>query len=69
MQMHVFSVVLFMLVGGGMASLNHTRYDVAFSIPFMTIYDSKSHDVHHRLPQSNYGQYIMFWDYIFGSYR
>jgi sterol desaturase/sphingolipid hydroxylase (fatty acid hydroxylase superfamily) len=25
--------------------------------------------VHHRIPQSNYGQYMMLWDYIFGSYR
>jgi sterol desaturase/sphingolipid hydroxylase (fatty acid hydroxylase superfamily) len=29
----------------------------------------KNHDVHHRLPESNYGQYIMLWDYLFGSYR
>jgi sterol desaturase/sphingolipid hydroxylase (fatty acid hydroxylase superfamily) len=25
--------------------------------------------VHHRLPESNYGQYIMLWDHAFGSYR
>ena len=29
----------------------------------------KNHDVHHRLPESNYGQYIMLWDYLMGSYR
>jgi len=25
--------------------------------------------VHHRLPESNYGQYTMLWDHAFGSYR
>jgi len=36
---------------------------------YLTIYDSKAHDVHHRIPQSNYGQYTMLWDHLFGSYR
>jgi len=27
------------------------------------------HDLHHRLPQSNYGQYTMVWDHLWGSYR
>jgi sterol desaturase/sphingolipid hydroxylase (fatty acid hydroxylase superfamily) len=35
----------------------------------MCSYTVKNHDVHHRLPESNYGQYIMLWDHIFGSYR
>lgn len=26
-------------------------------------------DVHHRIPQSNYGQYTVFWDRIFGTFR
>jgi len=34
-----------------------------------TIFDSKHHDVHHRIPQSNYGQYTVFWDRIFGTFR
>jgi sterol desaturase/sphingolipid hydroxylase (fatty acid hydroxylase superfamily) len=53
------------VAGGYMAGLNHTRHDLVVGI----IYDSKAHDVHHRIPQSNYGQYTMFWDYIIGSYR
>lgn len=85
-EMHVLSIVLFHLFGGGLASLNHTRFDFVISFPkFFSssssttpsgdennrfiLYDSKNHDVHHRIPQSNYGQYIMFWDYVFGSYR
>mmetsp|Transcript_5599 Transcript_5599/g.9746 ORF Transcript_5599/g.9746 Transcript_5599/m.9746 type:complete len:96 (+) Transcript_5599:390-677(+) len=59
-----------MAIGGILAGLNHTRYDMTVSIlGGITIFDSKAHDVHHRIPQSNYGQYIMLWDYIFGSYR
>ena len=36
---------------------------------YLTVFDSKAHDVHHRIPQSNYGQYTMFWDYVFGTFR
>jgi sterol desaturase/sphingolipid hydroxylase (fatty acid hydroxylase superfamily) len=49
-----------------MASLNHTRFDAV--IPW-GVYDVKAHDVHHRIPQSNYGQYIMLWDRLMGSFR
>lgn len=62
---HIYAVAVFILAGGFLASLNHTRFDIV--IP--GIYSVKVHDVHHRLPESNYGQYTMFWDYIFGSYR
>lgn len=62
---HMYAVIVFILVGGFLASLNHTRYDI--TIP--GIYSVKVHDVHHRLPESNYGQYTMFWDHIIGSYR
>jgi len=36
---------------------------------YWTIFDSKHHDVHHRIPQSNYGQYSVIWDRIFGTFR
>ncbi|RYH13977.1 fatty acid hydroxylase family protein, partial [archaeon] len=62
---HMYAVAFFIIVGGVLASLNHTRYDIV--IP--GLYSVKVHDVHHRLPESNYGQYIMLWDYLFGSYR
>ena len=35
----------------------------------ISIAQSQNHDVHHRLPESNYGQYTMLWDHAFGSYR
>lgn len=62
---HIYTAVFFILIGGLLASLNHTRFDV--TIP--KIYDVKVHDVHHRIPESNYGQYTMFWDRVFGSFR
>jgi sterol desaturase/sphingolipid hydroxylase (fatty acid hydroxylase superfamily) len=33
------------------------------------VYDVKAHDVHHRIPQSNYGQYTVLWDRLLGSFR
>lgn len=62
---HIYTVVYFILAGGILASLNHTRFDI--NIPYL--YSVKVHDVHHRLPESNYGQYTMFWDTLLGSYR
>lgn len=62
---HIYTVVFFILAGGILASLNHTRFDV--SIPF--VYNVNVHDVHHRLPESNYSQYTMLWDRIFNTYR
>jgi sterol desaturase/sphingolipid hydroxylase (fatty acid hydroxylase superfamily) len=32
------------------------------------LYDVKAHDIHHRIPESNYGQYTMFWDKLHGSW-
>mmetsp|Transcript_1570 Transcript_1570/g.3309 ORF Transcript_1570/g.3309 Transcript_1570/m.3309 type:complete len:165 (-) Transcript_1570:34-528(-) len=69
MKIHVISVIIFMALGGGLAGINHTRFDAQINFFGLTIFDSKNHDVHHRIPQSNYGQYTVFWDYIFGSYR
>ena len=69
LQVHIFCVVLFLAIGGSLAGLNHTRFDFTMQVFGFTIYDSKVHDVHHRMPQCNYGQYIMLWDHIFGTFR
>lgn len=73
-DLHAVGGLLFLAVGGLLAGFNHTRHDIEISIPLskhrkLVLFDSKAHDVHHRIPQSNYGQYSMFWDYLFGSYR
>ena len=69
LQVHMVAILMFLAVGGLLAGLNHTRFDIELSLFGFTFYDSKAHDVHHRIPQSNYGQYIMLWDYVLGSYR
>ncbi len=61
---HILTVAFFIIVGGILASLNHTRYDIQ-----SLVFNVNVHDVHHRIPESNYSQYTMLWDYIQGSYR
>jgi len=68
-QFHIVGLIVFLLVGATLTGLNHTRFDACVQIWNITIYDSKWHDVHHRIPQSNYGQYVNFWDLVFGSFR
>lgn len=64
-QVHALTLVVFIFIGGTLASLNHTRIDLR--LPFL--FNVRAHDLHHRQPRVNFGQYIMFWDYIFGTYR
>ena len=63
---HVAALLVFIVLGGMLASLNHTRLDVR--LPW-GIYEVRSHDVHHRLPKSNYGQYTQLWDVLLGTFR
>jgi sterol desaturase/sphingolipid hydroxylase (fatty acid hydroxylase superfamily) len=63
---HVYTIAAFIITGGVLASLNHTRLDL--NIPF-GVYSVKAHDVHHRIPESNYAQYTMYWDKLHGFYR
>jgi len=48
---HITTVLVFIIIGGFLASLNHTRFDV--QIPG-AVYDVKWHDHHHVVPNSNY---------------
>jgi sterol desaturase/sphingolipid hydroxylase (fatty acid hydroxylase superfamily) len=65
-NIHIAAAMFFLAFGGYLAGLNHTRHDIVL---LGGIYDSKAHDVHHRIPQSNYGQYSMLWDKLFNTYR
>jgi len=72
MRVHALACVLFLVIGGCLATLNHTRLDCAFlRIPFtnVPIFGVRAHDTHHAIPNSNYGQYIMFWDWVMGTFR
>ncbi|CAJ1010867.1 putative Fatty acid hydroxylase superfamily [Leishmania naiffi] len=64
-QVHALTAVLFIFIGGTLASLNHTRLDL--HIPY--IFNVNAHDYHHRQPRVNFGQYIMFWDWVFGTFQ
>jgi len=57
---HAVACVMFLVLGGCLATLNHTRLDCAFlRLPFIgvPIFGVRAHDTHHAIPNSNYGQY------------
>jgi sterol desaturase/sphingolipid hydroxylase (fatty acid hydroxylase superfamily) len=72
-QVHLLTVLTFLSLGGVLATLNHTRFDVNLTVPCtggrVALYSAASHDVHHRTPLLNYGQYVQVWDVLFGTYR
>lgn len=63
--LHAVTFLMFVFIGGTLASLNHTRYDIR--IPY--VFNVGAHDFHHRQPLCNFGQYIMLWDCVFGTFR
>ncbi|KAG8347518.1 putative C-5 sterol desaturase [Trypanosoma vivax] len=64
-QVHALTAVVFIFIGGTLASLNHTRIDIR--VPY--IFNVRAHDLHHSQFKYNYGQYIMLWDWVFGTYK
>jgi len=69
LRIHAVAALLYLALAGVLAGWNHTRFDVAWSVLGVPVFDAKVHDVHHRIPRSNYGQYTIFWDTVFGTYR
>jgi len=50
------------------ACFNHTGFDLR--VRFLGIdYSVRAHETHHRKPQTNFAQYVMFWDRLMGTYR
>ena len=64
MPLHSAAGIAFVVLGGLMASLNHTRMDIRLP----GFYAVEAHDVHHHRVTYNYGQYIMLWDWVMGTY-
>jgi len=62
---HIYAVIFFILAGGILASLNHSRHNIKL---LRGIYSVDAHDVHHHVPDSNYGQYTMLWDHLFQTF-
>lgn len=69
LQVHIMGSNLIQLIYAGTSCFNHSRHDVELSIGGITIWNSKDHDVHHRIPNKNYGRVIMLWDRLFGTFR
>lgn len=68
MGVNIF-IFFFSLIGG---NLRHTHVHLAFFKPLEYIFISpKMHQIHHDINNTNknYGGYIAFWDYIFGSLK
>eukprot|EP00331_Platyophrya_macrostoma_P022755 CAMPEP_0176435044 /NCGR_PEP_ID=MMETSP0127-20121128/17064_1 /TAXON_ID=938130 /ORGANISM="Platyophrya macrostoma, Strain WH" /LENGTH=274 /DNA_ID=CAMNT_0017817949 /DNA_START=42 /DNA_END=866 /DNA_ORIENTATION=- len=63
-NVHALLFIVFIAIGGALASLNHTRFDI--QLPY--VFNVRAHDYHHRQPLCNFGQYIMLWDCVFGTF-
>uniref|UniRef100_A0A7S0N9Q5 Fatty acid hydroxylase domain-containing protein n=1 Tax=Cryptomonas curvata TaxID=233186 RepID=A0A7S0N9Q5_9CRYP len=61
---HVLTAVVFVMGGGILASLNHTRHDLGL----YGLWEVVAHDQHHVVPNCNYSQYTTFWDRLLGTY-
>lgn len=62
---HVLTVLVFNVFALLVTTVNHMQYEVR--IPWL--YDAKDHGTHHRLPDTNFGQYTMVWDKVIGYYH
>ena len=65
--LHASAVVLHIALKALGACFNHTGFDLRFQ--FLGIdYSVGAHEMHHRRPNTNYAQYVMFWDRLMGTY-
>ncbi|GAB5354340.1 hypothetical protein AAMO2058_000110400 [Amorphochlora amoebiformis] len=65
---HAATVLIYFGLYAALALLNHTRYDVSFTILGFH-YSVRAHEMHHRYPRCNYAQYFMLFDKMLGTYR
>lgn len=49
------------------ACFNHTAIDLSFTVLGID-FSVRSHEMHHRKPDTNFGQVFMFWDRLMGTY-
>lgn len=67
---HASMLLAFLVLDAVLAPMNHTRMNVhaTFGLLPFSLWAVEAHDVHHRYPRQNYGQYTMAWDRVWGSY-
>ena len=66
--LHIIAVGLHLGVKALGACFNHTGYDLQFSVLGID-YSVRAHEMHHRKPNTNFAQYVMFWDRCMGTFR
>lgn len=67
--LHALTIVVHFTLNAALAMLNHTPFDVRAKIAPGFEYSVRSHEMHHRYPQTNMAQYFMLWDRLVGTYR
>jgi sterol desaturase/sphingolipid hydroxylase (fatty acid hydroxylase superfamily) len=65
---HMFAAIAFISLGGILASLSHTRFDIHVQLGPLVLYSVKEHDTHHKMLKGNYGQYTQVWDRVFSTF-
>lgn len=66
--LHAYAVGDLFIIYGSLAFLNHTEYDVQLG-PLFLYYSVRAHETHHRFGMKNYGQQVMIWDKLFGTFK
>jgi len=65
---HAGTIIAHLGLKAAGACFNHTGHDLQFS--FLGIdYSVRAHELHHRKPNTNFAQYVMFWDRLMGTYH
>jgi len=67
---HGVTLFIFFNIHAALAMLNHSPYDVEFTIiPGIMKYSVANHEMHHRKYTINYAQYCMWYDHFMNTYR
>jgi len=65
---HAATIVVFFGTYASLAMLNHTPYDVKLGW-LMLGYEVRAHEMHHRIPRSNYAQNTMIFDRLMSTFQ
>jgi sterol desaturase/sphingolipid hydroxylase (fatty acid hydroxylase superfamily) len=65
---HAATTLVFFVTYASLAMLNHTPYDVQLGF-VMLGYNVRAHEMHHRIPRSNYAQNTMIFDRMLGTFQ
>lgn len=65
--LHAAAILAHLVIKALGAIFNHTGSDLQFRVLGID-YASGAHEMHHRKPNKNFAQYVMFWDRLMGTY-